>query len=62
MRNRANEIFFDDDCLTLLLVSEAQGKKATGGSWDSTLQGGAVAGILFPLGGTQVLKGDPKHK
>ena len=26
------------------------------------LQGGAVAGILFPLGGTQVLKGDPKHK
>ena len=24
--------------------------------------GGAVAGILFPLGGTQVLKGDPKHK
>ena len=24
--------------------------------------GGGVAGILFPLGGTQVLKGDPKHK
>ena len=46
---------------TYLLVSEAQGKKATGGSWDSTLQWGAV-GILFTLGGTKVLKCGPKHK
>ena len=41
---------------TYLLVSEAQGKKATGGLWDGAFQGGVTSTFLFTLGVTPSVK------